>query len=260
MIKYILSLINWFRKFEEDDRPPFISNTSKDEPDDRDEMFAVSRDEDTMEVKYEIPNLPPIRSQKTIGSCASHAAIGCYEIQLSKRRFIEGSELFHYYNARKHVNETYPQDRGMTVRDACKTLYKHGFALEMTWPYDTGKFNVKPSSVAYAFSKIYKVKGYQRCYSIDDIEASIMQNIPVMCGIKVYRNYMRLDRNNYLYVPTPDGQKVGGHAVIIVGYDLQRSVFKMRNSWGTRWGNYGYFEMGYDDFKKYSFDWWRVLI
>jgi C1A family cysteine protease len=36
-------------------------------------------------------------------------------------------------------------------------------------------------------------------------------------------------------------QCLGGHAVLCVGYDLDKEVFIFRNSWGENWGDKGYF-------------------
>ena len=43
-----------------------------------------------------------------------------------------------------------------------------------------------------------------------------------------------------------DGDSRGYHAVVIVGYDDQRSAFKIANSWGTEWGIGGYGWIDYD--------------
>lgn len=38
-----------------------------------------------------------------------------------------------------------------------------------------------------------------------------------------------------------------GHAVLLVGYNDTGSYFKAKNSWGTGWGESGYFRIAYDD-------------
>jgi C1A family cysteine protease len=38
-----------------------------------------------------------------------------------------------------------------------------------------------------------------------------------------------------------------GHAVLLVGYDDNLQCFKVKNSWGTTWGENGYFRVSYDD-------------
>lgn len=39
----------------------------------------------------------------------------------------------------------------------------------------------------------------------------------------------------------------GGHAVIVVGWNNTRGTWIMKNSWGSQWGNNGYFELGYGE-------------
>jgi len=227
----------------------------EDEVDTRDHIFtAVSIG---MPDRYTIPDLPPIRSQRSIGSCASHAAIFCYEAQLNRRRFIEGSELFHYYYARK-MKGSFPADTGMTIRESCKVLKNYGFAFEFLWSYNINKFNEEPGMMSRVFSKLYKTKSYERIYSFDDIKASLLMNIPILCGIFINGNFRDLDRYDFQFIP--DSRSGGGHAVNIIGYDDNREMLRLRNSWGSGFGNYGYFEMSYSDFKRFSFDWWRLTI
>ena len=54
-------------------------------------------------------------------------------------------------------------------------------------------------------------------------------------------------------MPMPDfGREcvLGGHAVLIVGYDDTKKWWIVRNSWGVGWGDHGYFYMPY----KYALD------
>ena len=46
-------------------------------------------------------------------------------------------------------------------------------------------------------------------------------------------------------MPKPDEKLLGGHAVMAVGYDDTTEVFVIRNSWGNKWGDKGYFYMPY---------------
>ena len=46
-------------------------------------------------------------------------------------------------------------------------------------------------------------------------------------------------------IPGHHEKKVGGHCVVLVGYDDSKSMFIVRNSWGTSWGQEGYFMMPY---------------
>jgi C1A family cysteine protease len=46
-------------------------------------------------------------------------------------------------------------------------------------------------------------------------------------------------------MPTPDESVLGGHAVVAVGYDDSTQRFLVRNSWGSGWGQEGYFTIPY---------------
>ena len=46
-------------------------------------------------------------------------------------------------------------------------------------------------------------------------------------------------------MPFPTEKMIGGHAVMCVGYDDKKESFIILNSWGTNWGDNGYFYMPY---------------
>ena len=235
-----------------------ISNTKVDAIDILDYRYSPDY---TVELKskHTLSFLPPIRNQKYLSSCASHMAMGMEEIQLGERRYIEGSELFHYYNARMYITQDYPNNSGMTIRDACKTLKEFGFTPELAWPYLPEKFNTEPGLASYWLAGLHAVDRYERVESIRDIKYSLcVENTSIGCGIFVDDKFSYLNKSNYLYAN--DKQLGGGHAVIIVGYDDERGVLIFRNSWGEEFGNNGYFEMKYDAFIKASFDWWRIVL
>jgi len=48
-----------------------------------------------------------------------------------------------------------------------------------------------------------------------------------------------------LPMPQPGEGTVGGHAVCCLGYDDQKKMFLVRNSWGPDWGQAGHFWMPY---------------
>lgn len=97
---------------------------------------------------------------------------------------------------------------------------------------------------------------------IADVKDAIYNKKPVMMGFNVYDNakyayFERLNTTNYIYNPIASSGKLangcrllGGHAVPIIGYIDDASqpgggVVICQNSWGTNWGNNGYFYMPY---------------
>ena len=47
-------------------------------------------------------------------------------------------------------------------------------------------------------------------------------------------------------MPAPHERKLGGHAVMAVGYDGAKRMMIVRNSWGPHWGQGGYFMMPFE--------------
>jgi len=76
-----------------------------------------------------------------------------------------------------------------------------------------------------------------------DIKLILSQNIPVIAGIQIYSSFESDETAKTGIVPLPDTareQLLGGHAIMLVGYDDAQKSFIVRNSWGTTWGNRGY--------------------
>ena len=63
-------------------------------------------------------------------------------------------------------------------------------------------------------------------------------------------------------VPMPQrGEKtLGGHAVLVVGYEERGDRFLVRNSWGTRWGQRGTFTLPWNYLLNpdLAWDFWTV--
>ena len=67
----------------------------------------------------------------------------------------------------------------------------------------------------------------------------------VAIGFQVYQSFMKIGADGVMPMPKPSERVVGGHAVLVVGYDDGKKAVLVRNSWGTKWGDQGYFWMPY---------------
>jgi C1A family cysteine protease len=65
-----------------------------------------------------------------------------------------------------------------------------------------------------------------------------------------------------LNMPKKSEAVLGGHAVMAVGYDDKTRRFIVRNSWGSDWGQKGYFTMPYQYLtdENLSDDFWTIRL
>ena len=102
-----------------------------------------------------------------------------------------------------------------------------------------------PSAAAKAAAKV-KVAGQQSIpTSPEAIVGEINRGIPVEIGIDVYQTAWAFNNPKsaqflagVVKMPVAGDKVIGGHAVLIVGYDTQNQVYLFKNSWGTdEWGS-----------------------
>ena len=101
----------------------------------------------------------------------------------------------------------------------------------------------------------FKIKKYSSLSTIDGIKQSISQNHPVVYTLDYIPNSLKELFNckaDDCYWEPKQSDKLepgsfGGHAVLIVGYDDEKQAIKILNSWGSDFGNNGFFWIKYED-------------
>jgi len=206
-----------------------------------------------------------IEDQGNLGSCTGNAIAGQIElIDRKNGKILDVSRLFIYYQERVLEN-TVRYDAGAYIRDGIKACYTWGAPRETTWPYIISRFATKPSTAAYAEALTRKVTGYSRCTNFTAVKNALAAGNPVTIGFNVYASFEGNLNNTTGMMPYPNvrtEQYLGGHAVCLVGYNdnLNGGRFIARNSWGTNWGDRGYFYMPYQVIQNTSMssDFWLI--
>lgn len=189
------------------------------------------------------PHCGPVFDQGNLGSCTANACAGALEyeenIQNKNDAAVQLSRLFLYYNERALEGDI-DQDAGGEIRDVIKVAAQFGAPLESIWPYndDGVQFAVKPSLEAYQEALKHKALKYEAVPQTMQAFKHVLAvyNRPIVIGITVYESFEADETMASGLVPMPNTlleQCMGGHAVLVIGYDDAKQAFLVRNSWGN---------------------------
>jgi C1A family cysteine protease len=194
---------------------------------------------------------PPVYDQGQLGSCTANAIAAALQFNQIKERVADiftPSRLFIYYNERL-MEHTVSEDSGAMIRDGIKSVADKGAPHEKLWPYNIAKFKSTPSTAAYKDGAKHKAIRYERVTAtLPQLKGCLASGYPFVFGFSVYESFegAEVAKTGVLSMPKPDEKQLGGHAVLCVGYDDASSRFIVRNSWGNKWGQAGYFTIPYD--------------
>lgn len=218
-------------------------------PDARDKLYAA-RLRGVPPPEYDLrPAMPPVYDQGQLGSCTGNAIAAAMEYERDKQGLADfvPSRLFIYYNERA-LEGTVSSDSGAVIRDGIKVVNTEGVCPETLWPYDIGVFSVKPPKRCYVAAKKDKAVLYEAIRTLGDLKDAIASKLPVVFGFTVYQSFesRSVAQTGVMPMPKPGEATVGGHAVLAVGYSDPKRHVVVRNSWGSSWGDHGYFYMPYE--------------
>jgi C1A family cysteine protease len=192
---------------------------------------------------------PPVYDQETLGSCTANALAAAFQFEQRKQGILEfiPSRLFIYYNERVILN-TVLSDSGAFIRDGIKTLNYDGVCMETDWPYLITKFTKKPPAELYQEALKNQVLQYLRLNNerLSLLKSCLSEGYPFVFGFTVFESFWKVGSNGIIPLPKDRERRIGGHAVMAVGYNDLKKHFIIRNSWGNGWGKNGYGFMPYN--------------
>jgi len=196
---------------------------------------------------------------------------------------LDASQMFIYYNERVLENKV-DLNAPVFIRDGIKSLFKNGICSEQSWPYPESALpesinevlkngtteeiqqtvvqilkdhepeihaaiSQRPSATAIAQAAKHRISRYCKLsieQGIDEIKDALTQGMPVVFGMIEPKSFFLIPTSGIMSMPSPQEDRIGGHALITVGFDDNTQHFIVRNSYGEDFGDKGYCYIPYD--------------
>lgn len=201
------------------------------------------------------PLCGPHKDQGQEGACTAFAGTGMREFLYRKLAQYEVTKVdpapvlspaFLYYLERQLDGSLGEGDTGSTGRTSVTAMNSFGVCLESEDPYVAGNFNQEPTQEQLTSALQFKAGAYHRL-GFQDMRTCLLSGYAFVVGFNVYESFESNIGPDGM-MPVPDirnEQLLGGHEVFFIGFDDSKSAYKVRNSWGTSWGDGGNFWMPY---------------
>lgn len=184
-------------------------------------------------------------SIKTQGSCPSCEAYGLvaaletiiqYQVGYPFDCDLSEAHLFFYPGG--------TCEWGVNISYAADYLVEHGVPDEGCFPDPQRSYDSPFESVPGWKNRTVKIQEWGWIENDEEeIKRALIKYGPLVICFPVYQDFMLYKRGVYRH---RWGPRIGGHLVALVGYDDSKQCWIVKNSWGTGWGDKGWFKMGYD--------------
>lgn len=200
--------------------------------------------------------LGPVKDQGQRGTCVAFAATAGHELLRGDGEDLS-EEFLHW--AAKRRDGLPQQAEGTTLAAAARALAEAGQPPEAAWPYDERRdqwaASYCPPPGAEAAARTRRLAGGTALEpTAAAVRAALVAGQAVLLGVRLFATWHRPGPGGRIERPAPDAPALGGHAVLVVGYQAgaDGERFVVRNSWGADWGDGGYGYLSYDYIDRYG--------
>jgi C1A family cysteine protease len=186
------------------------------------------------------------RDQKTCGSCVAFGTVAALEAAVlikakNPKLNIDLSEADLFY-CHGGVNPGPTCESGWNPDAALTSCQSTGVVDERCFPYSPGDQPCK--KCADWQKRVTKVSSWKKVTATADMKNLLATRGPLITCMSVYEDFFNYSNGIYHHV---SGALQGGHCICCVGFDDTRHAWICKNSWGTAWGEKGYFRIEYGE-------------
>jgi C1A family cysteine protease len=182
-----------------------------------------------------------VRNQKKCGSCWAFALTAGLESYVLRTQNKPGKDVDLSEQVMVSCSGVGSCNGGTLDADY---LQSTGLPLETDYPYTATDGNCSSASPGWE-KTAYKIGGWNSVsHTLASMKSALVKYGPLPTAMWVYEDFMHYKSGVYSYTT---GKKLGGHAVVIVGYNDAEQYFTVKNSWGPGWGEDGFFRIAYSE-------------
>jgi hypothetical protein len=184
-----------------------------------------------------------IKDQSPAPTCEAFALCAALETkmqyQLKELYNPDLSENHLYFYAGGTIEKGY-----VDIRDAANYLMEYGVPDEGCYPDPHRSFDYSFESLSGWENRTVKISEWGWIdHDINTMKQALIDHGPLIVCIHFWKDFFFYFGGVY---KQHLGRYAGGHVVTIVGYDDSMNCWIVKNSWGTKWGENGWFRMAYD--------------
>lgn len=185
----------------------------------------------------------PIKDQSPAPTCEAYALCAALETKMQYHlKEIYNPDLSDnhlYYYAGGTIEKGY-----VNIIDAANYLIQQGVPDEGCFPDPHRPYDYDFESLPGWENRTVKITEWGWVnHNVDSMKQALIDHGPLIICIHFWRDFIYYFGGVYR---NHVGQPIGGHVVTIVGYDDGKSCWIVKNSWGTKWGENGWFRMSYE--------------
>lgn len=185
----------------------------------------------------------PVKDQGTCGSCVSFGTVGLMEAMA----MIEYNETLDLSEADLHFCSSHGENcNGWYPSQAIRSVTERGVTDEAHFSYASAFSGGLPHCILSSGREqcTYKFQTFNWIIFDAYRKDYLTHHGPMIACLTVYDDFFSYGGGVYRHVT---GQRAGGHCILVVGYSQAEGCWICKNSWGSEWGDAGFFKIAYGE-------------